>query len=323
MRRALWALPIILAGCVSSGTYDAAVSDAEAARKALADEKGRAAALDTKIAELTAQAKELDIRRAIAELEKTNIEARIADTERTLVDKEAARKALDAKVAELTALNDELSKSKKKLADAKADLEKHSAELEKKSSEYEGLAQSLKGEIEAGKVELSELKGKMTVKMKDKILFASGSATIGPEGRDALKKVADAFKTLRGRIVRVEGHTDSDPTARGGPFPTNWELSTGRALAVVKFLQEQGVDPTILSAAGYGQYQPVAPNDSAENKSLNRRIEIVLANAEPAAFVPAAASAPATAAPAAATPAKPAAAPAAATKPAAPPPAKK
>ncbi|MBI5546769.1 MAG: OmpA family protein [Deltaproteobacteria bacterium] len=193
-------------------------------------------------------------------------------------------------MAELTALNDALSKSKKQLADAKAELEKRSAELEKKSAEYEGLAQSLKSEIEAGKIELSELKGKMTVKLKDKILFASGSATIGVEGKEALQKVADAFKALKGKIVRVEGHTDSDPTGKGSAFPTNWELSSARALAVVKFLQDQGVDPTLLSAAGYGPYQPVAPNDSPENKSLNRRIEIVLAAAEGA---PAPAPAPA------------------------------
>jgi chemotaxis protein MotB len=294
MRRAFWALPLLLAGCVTTGTYEAAIAEGDSAKRSLADAMGKNAALEAKIAELNGTLKDLEARRAALESEKAALEARVEGTEHTLVDKEAARKALEAKVAELTALADSLSKSKKQLADAKAELEKRSAELEKKSGEYESLAQSLKGEIEAGKVELSELKGKMTVKMKDKILFASGSATIGAEGKDALKKVAEAFKNLRGRIVRVEGHTDSDPTAKGGAFPTNWELSTTRALAVVKFLQEQGVDPTILSAAGFGQYQPVAPNDSPENKSLNRRIEIVLAVAEgaaPAAAAPTAAPA--------------------------------
>ena len=119
----------------------------------------------------------------------------------------------------------------------------------------------------------------MTVKMKDKILFASGSARIGKEGQDALAKVADAFKNLSGKIVRVEGHTDDVRTDPKGPFPTNWELSLGRAMAVVRYLQDRGVDPTLLSAAGYGQYHPIAPNDSPENRSLNRRIEIVLAPA--------------------------------------------
>jgi len=181
------------------------------------------------------------------------------------------RRAQDL-LASQAALIDELAKSKKRLEAAKA-------ELEKRSSEYEQLAQSLKGEIEAGRIELSELKGRMTVKMKDKILFSSGSATIGKEGRDALGLVADALRKVQGKVIRVEGHTDSVP-ATGSAFASNWELSAARALAVVRFLQDAGVDPTKLSGAGYGEYQPIAANDTPEGRSLNRRIEIVLANAE-------------------------------------------
>ncbi|HTN54165.1 MAG TPA: OmpA family protein, partial [Anaeromyxobacter sp.] len=126
------------------------------------------------------------------------------------------------------------------------------------------------------------------VKLKDRILFASGSATIGREGRQALHAVADALRNVQGRTIRVEGHTDNVPTA-GGAFPTNWELSSARALAVVRYLQEAGLDPTRLAAAGYGEFQPVASNDTPEGRSQNRRIEIVLAAAEGAA--PAAAAA--------------------------------
>jgi chemotaxis protein MotB len=199
-------------------------------------------------------------------------QGKAAALEAQLLNKEAERKRLEQKNAELSALNDELSRSKKKLAEAKE-------ELEKKSSEYESLAQSLKGEIDTGKIELSELKGKMTVKMKDKILFASGSTRVGKEGQDALTKVAEALRNVRGKIVRVEGHTDDVPTDSKGPFPSNWELSLARAMAVVRHLQDHGVDPTLLSAAGYGQYHPIAPNDGPENRSQNRRIEIVLAPA--------------------------------------------
>ena len=116
----------------------------------------------------------------------------------------------------------------------------------------------------------------MTVKLNDKILFASGSATLGKEGKEALGKVADAFKNLNGKVIRVEGHTDNLPIGTEA-FPTNWELSAGRAIAVVRFLQERGVDPTKLAAAGYSQFQPVATNETPEGRSLNRRIEIVLA----------------------------------------------
>jgi chemotaxis protein MotB len=177
--------------------------------------------------------------------------------------------ALEAKVRELEQKNAELSKSQVKLQQ----------DLEKKSSEYQSLADSLKGQIDAGQIELSELKGKMTVKMKDKVLFSSGSARVNEQGQQALKKVADALQLVKGKIIRVEGHTDDVPTNKG-PYKTNWELSVARALAVVRGLQDDGVDPGLLSAAGYGEYHPIAPNDSPENRSLNRRIEIVLAPAE-------------------------------------------
>jgi len=187
-------------------------------------------------------------------------------------DEQGKAAALEAKVKQLQAKNEELTTSTKKLSEEKG-------ELEKKSSEYEQLANSLQGEIKAGAIELSELKGKMTVKMKDKILFSSGSAKIGKEGQDALAKVADALGNVKGKIIRVEGHTDDVPTAKG-LYRTNWELSVARALAVVTCLQSNKVDPALLSAAGYGEYHPIAANDSPENRSLNRRIEIVLAAAE-------------------------------------------
>lgn len=207
----------------------------------------------------------------IAELEQEReaLNTRLGTAESRLTAGAAERRALEEKNSQLAALNDELARNTKKLAQAKE-------ELEKRSSEYENLAQSLKQEISDGKIELSELKGKMTVQLKDKILFASGSARVGKEGEEALKKIADALKTVQGKIIRVEGHTDDVPTG-GGQFPSNWELSLARAMAVVRSLQNAGVDPTFLSAAGYGQYQPIAANDSAENRSLNRRIEIVLA----------------------------------------------
>jgi chemotaxis protein MotB len=193
--------------------------------------------------------------------------------------------ALEKKVAELTAALDEARKTQalteeqlsQALVDSKQKLEKVREELDKKSSQYEELAKSLKEEIQAGKIELSELRGRMVVKMKDKILFSSGSVKINPEGQAALAKVADALKDVQGKIVRVEGHTDDVPTDPKGPFPSNWELSTTRALAVVKLLQEKGVPAQRLSAAGYGEYHPISSNKTAQGKSQNRRIEIVLA----------------------------------------------
>jgi chemotaxis protein MotB len=191
---------------------------------------------------------------------------------------EALQKDLDAMSVEATALRERVK-----------GYEATQTALQQKSAEYEQMAAALKGQIEQGKVEVSELKGRMTVKLKDKILFSSGSAKVGKEGRDALASVAGVLKDVQGKVVRVEGHTDDVPA--GGAYPSNWELSTARALAVVRFLESQGLDPSRLAAAGYGEHRPVAANDTPEGRSQNRRIEIVLAAADdvpPAAPPPAA-----------------------------------
>ena len=255
------------AGCVTQGKYDAAMRNAQSLDEQL---KAANAAASEKAKELDAKVKELEEKGAALEREKAALETRLSTAESGLTAGAAERRALEQKNAELAALNDELARSKKKLTEAKD-------ALEKKSSEYENLSKSLEKEISEGKVELSELRGRMTVNLKDKILFASGSARVGKEGEAALLKVAEALKGVGGKIIRVEGHTDDVPTDPKGQFPSNWELSLARAMAVVRALQDAGVDPTKLSAAGYGPYQPIAANDSPDNRSLNRRIEIVLA----------------------------------------------
>ena len=267
MRRALAsAVAVLSLACVTQGTFDKKAAEANKFRQDWEDEVSKRAVLEEKIKTMQAQ---LDTLAA----DVVSLKEKIRSDEGSLTTKEGELRAARDRLAELQALVDELSKSKKKLEAAKA-------ELEKKSGEYEQLATALRGEIEAGRVELMELRGKTTVKMKDKILFSSGSATIGTDGRAALRKVAEALRGLQGKTIRVEGHTDNVPTGSGGPFPSNWELSTARALAVVHFLQDAGLDPTRVSGAGYAEFQPIASNDTPEGRSLNRRIEIVLAPLE-------------------------------------------
>jgi chemotaxis protein MotB len=260
----------LTAGCVTQGKYDTAMQKAQTLDAQLQEEKGARVAADEKVRALGEKVAELEERAAGLERDKEALTTRLDTAEARLTAGAAERRALEQKNAELAALNAELATSKRKLAEAKE-------ALEKKSSEYASLAKSLEKEISEGKIELSELRGRMTVNLKDKILFASGSARVGKEGQDALTKIAEALKGVQGKIIRVEGHTDNVPTDAKGPFPSNWELSLARAMAVVRAMQDAGVDPTVLSAAGYGPYQPIAPNDSPENRSLNRRIEIVLA----------------------------------------------
>lgn len=265
MQRIACALSLVIAaGCgVPKEQLDAKAMEAENYRRQYQDQSGKVEAAEAKAAEMKKRAEELQAQLDEAAKQRTQMEEAVAQAE-------TRQRELEAKFNEATALNQELAASTRKLQEAKA-------ELEKKSSEYQALASSLKDEIKSGKIELSELRGRMVVKMKDKILFSSGSTKIGKEGTDALKKVAEALKGVSGKLIRVEGHTDNVPVDPKGPFATNWELSTTRSLEVVKLLQDSGVPATLLSAVGYAEHQPVASNSTPNGRSLNRRIEIVLA----------------------------------------------
>ena len=138
---------------------------------------------------------------------------------------------------------------------------------------------SLKDQIEAQKIEVVEEEDKLKVIFIDKILFDSGSANINERGKELLEIMAESLKSNQDQNIVVEGHTDNVPlsTSLKKRFASNWELSTARAAAVVRFFQEQGgIEPQRLSARGFSFYRPVAPNTSEEGRHQNRRIEIIL-----------------------------------------------
>lgn len=111
--------------------------------------------------------------------------------------------------------------------------------------------------------------------VKAAILFTPGSAVITESGRSALQKVAELIGNFENKVV-IEGHTDNVPH-HDQKFESNWELSAGRAIAVLRHLAEQqNIDPARLSAVGYGEYAPLVPNDTAEQRAENRRVNIVL-----------------------------------------------
>jgi chemotaxis protein MotB len=188
--------------------------------------------------------------------------------------KEAAAKAAacETKVAEL-------QKELAAAAEAKNALAAQAASAEAKTAQYEQLAGSLQKQIQAGQIEVSELRGKMTVKLKDKILFPSGSAKLNKDGAAALDVVAGVFKDMKGKNVVVAGYTD-DVRVGAGPYKDNWDLSAARAISVVRYLVSKGVPASMLGAAGFSEFRPVVANDTPENRSLNRRIEIALTAAE-------------------------------------------
>ena len=137
----------------------------------------------------------------------------------------------------------------------------------------------MKSEIDKGQVTISELKGKLTVNLVEAVLFDSGQAEIKEDGLEVLQKVVDILQEVRDRTIRIEGHTDNVPIggALARKYPSNWELSAARAVNVSRFLQKRGIAPENLAAVAYGEYHPVADNDTPEGRAKNRRIEIILA----------------------------------------------
>jgi chemotaxis protein MotB len=185
-----------------------------------------------------------------------------------LARKDKERTALAYQVSALQGETGTLSKTVEEL--------RHARELaEKRSKTYRDLAQKLRSMVEAGKLEVSIRKGRMVVKLADQILFDAGRTELKPEGKAALTEVANALRTIPDRDFLIAGHTDIDPI-RGRKFRSNWDLSAARAVEVVAFLQQGGVDPARLAASGFAEYDPVADNGNAEGKAQNRRIEVIV-----------------------------------------------
>ena len=163
------------------------------------------------------------------------------------------------------------------------ELQAREARLAEVQSTYDELVGKLEQEIERGEVRISELKGKLTVNVVDKILFDSGKAALKPAGIKVLQQIGDILNSAVDKNIQVEGHTDNVPISGGlaAKYPSNWELSTARATTVLHFLQDKvGVSGERLSAVGYGEYQPISSNATAEGRAENRRIQIVLTAAK-------------------------------------------
>jgi chemotaxis protein MotB len=141
----------------------------------------------------------------------------------------------------------------------------------------------MRNALESKDVTISQLQGKLTVNILDRVMFDSGEAELKPAGAAVLRKVAGVLAQHPNIKVHVIGHTDNVPirASARNRFPSNWELSTARATAAVRFLTEiAGVDPRRLGAVGYGEFRPVADNTTPEGRARNRRIAITILSEE-------------------------------------------
>ncbi|PKL83509.1 MAG: hypothetical protein CVV24_04670 [Ignavibacteriae bacterium HGW-Ignavibacteriae-3] len=144
---------------------------------------------------------------------------------------------------------------------------------------YDQFVANMEKEIEQGEIKIIQLSDRLSVVMAEKILFPSGESAITSEGLNVLERVGIVLKNTQHKIIRVEGHTDNEQINKSlqKKYPTNWELSTARAINVVRFLQEKvGLEAEFLQPIGMSEYHPVASNETKEGRSQNRRIEITL-----------------------------------------------
>ena len=222
--------------------------------QALLREEARARALGRQIASLQHM---LDAKRA--ELEA--VERRLAATQTELAELVRKRARLEASVAEMTRALGELSKRQ--------------AAADRRVAEYRDMLTRFSALIDAGKLDVRIVDGRMVLTLPMDILFASGSARLSAGGRQSLLEVGAGLATIADKRFQVEGHTDNVPIATDR-FPSNWELASARSLVVLHTLLSAGLAPEQLSAASFGEHKPHTANDSDTGRAANRRIEIVV-----------------------------------------------
>ncbi|MCT4630564.1 OmpA family protein [Winogradskyella sp.] len=187
---------------------------------------------------------------------------------------------LEAKEQALAAENERLEKLKKELESRS----KRVAELESVIAAKDANMRALKDAVskaltnfEGKGLTVEQRNGKVYVSMENKLLFKSGSWSVGTEGRKAVQQLGSVLAENPDIAILIEGHTDNVPYKGNAQLSGNWDLSTKRATAIVNILRENtSINPENLTAAGRGEYAPVASNDTAEGKAKNRRIEVIL-----------------------------------------------
>ena len=261
-----------LGGCVTQSTYDKLQEEKAQEVSSLQVQR---MALERQLDELQSQREKLEGERnslqqqkASLEQDKAALEQHKSALEQDKAMLEGQKAALEADQARLRAQNEALESQRMQLLNAS----------QESQAQYDALVADLNQELQKGELQVRRYKDMLTVDVAEQLFFDSGRAALKESGKDVLKKVADAMKTYADKAIRVVGHTDDVPIAKSWQkvFPSNWELSAARATTVVRFLQDSGIAPERLIATGRAEYAPVAPNDSAEGRQKNRRIEITL-----------------------------------------------
>jgi chemotaxis protein MotB len=214
--------------------------------------------------------------------DKAAADARVSGLQDQLADMRSTNLDLINTKGNLTTLTqkgaENLEKSLESLKERDLKITRLQDALTRKDSVTLAIVSSLKRDVGLNDpdIQINVEKGVVYISIADKLLFQSGSYNVTSRAKEILAKVAKVVNSKPDFEAMVEGHTDSVPYNKGGVLVDNWDLSVKRATSIVRVLEDLGVNPKQLVAAGRSEYVPLVPNDSAENRAINRRTRILV-----------------------------------------------
>lgn len=264
---ALPGVALLTSGCVSKSAFEAVQADYEAVVKERNALNGNNNMLRNHISELEQKYGVVSSR----------LDQTASSLGKTSMELQQQQELLNLTRQELETRDQQLSQATSILEEKEAVLQELSEQQKKDKEVYEGLVSQLNSELSAKQVKITQMKDGISLNLSQEILFDSGSADLNAQGREVLTKVSEELKDLSYQTV-VSGHTDNVPISGrlSSVYPTNWDLAGARAARVVNLLEASGVSSQKLVAVSFGEHQPVASNEDAEGRALNRRIEIRL-----------------------------------------------
>jgi chemotaxis protein MotB len=296
----LWyfSLVLLLAGCVSQGTFDLKANEAANLAQNLELANNRIAELEALKLQAESDLSDLNTRliaqlKINSELQQTLMNER-ADLDRTQQTFSSRKEQMQQQLEDLNQNNQLLLASIEQLQQERARLQQEQDQLKQQieaervareekvanlKNTYDQLVGALEQEIKRGELTITNLKGQLSVNLPNKILFDSGQTQVNAAGKKVLHSLGDIMNKFPDKALLVKGHTDNVQISSRlkETYPTNWELSTARANSVVHVLQDEvGLPGERLIAAGYSEFRPVADNGTDDGKAANRRIQIQL-----------------------------------------------
>lgn len=278
-RLAVVLLPLACGACVRETTYEVALANLGQARDEAARNGAQASAIAAQIPPLQAEVARLGAALAARDAQLGELTLTHANDAKKVDDLVALNSELSQRLRAVGQSVETLAGEKGSLAKALADtktrleeLRRQQAAAEARAAQFRDLLARFRKLIDAGQLKVVTRGGRMLLELANDVLFDSGKTELKDVGKRTLVEIAGVLRTMPDRRFQVAGHTDNVKiqTAR---YPSNWELSTARAIEVVKLLIDGGMDPKNLSAGGYGEFAPVDSNESGEGRMKNRRIE--------------------------------------------------